>query len=147
MKQPHVAQYWQETDDEIKFRHKFLVELQQRGVCPYIIFLSNRPIGFIQSYEACKVGGGWWPNEEPGVFGIDQFIGEPDLVGKGYGTQLIQAFVDRLWTDPKVRQIITDPDPKNGRAIRAYEKVGFIKEQEITTPGGPAILLRLNRGR
>jgi aminoglycoside 6'-N-acetyltransferase-1b len=143
--QPHVAEFWQETENEAELREKFLHGLHERGVRPFVILLGRKPIGYIQSSEAAKVGGGWWANEKPGVFGVDQFIGDADLVGKGHRTKLIREFLECLFADHAVTEVITDPDPRNLRAIRAYEKVGFRRESEITTPGGPAILLRLRR--
>lgn len=147
LKEPHVAEFWQEPEDEAEFREKFLRKLRERSVKPFVIEVDGKPVGYIQSYEANKLGGGWWPNEKPGVHGIDQFIGDPSLVGRGLGTRVIDKFLQQLFTDLSVMEVITDPDPKNGRAIRAYEKVGFVKEGEITTPGDKALLLRISRYR
>ena len=71
-------------------------------------------------------GGGWWEDEtDPGVRGIDQSIGEPELLGRGLGTQLVRALVQRLFDDSEVTRVQTDPAPHNLRAIRCYEKAGF----------------------
>jgi RimJ/RimL family protein N-acetyltransferase len=145
LNEPHVAEFWQESQDIEVFREKFLFGLSGRGVAAYIVELEGRAIGFIQSYEAALVGGGWWPGFSRGIFGIDQFIGEKDLIGRGIGTELIKAFVETLFDDPTVSEVIADPDPNNGRAIRAYEKAGFVKVREITTPGGPAFLMSMKR--
>jgi RimJ/RimL family protein N-acetyltransferase len=139
LKEPHVAEFWQETDNEEELREKFLRKLQTRGVSPFIILLNSEPIGFIQSYEACHVGDGWWPGVKPEVFGVDQFIGEATLINKGLGTKIIYDFCALLFKSTGVNEIITDPDPKNGRAIRAYEKAGFTRVTEIKTPGGEAL--------
>ena len=57
-----------------------------------------------------------------GTRGIDQFIGEPDMIGRGHGSAFIRAFID----DPcGMARAVTDPDPANARAVRAYEKAGF----------------------
>lgn len=101
------------------------------------------PVGYIQYYDACRVGGGWWPDAKEGTFGIDQFIGDPTLIGKSFGTEIIKTFVSDLFAQENVREIITDPEPKNKRAIRAYEKVGFEAAGEIKTPGGDALLMRM----
>lgn len=145
LKEPHVAEFWQETEDEEKFRDKFLGKLPERGVSAFVILVDSKLIGYIQYYDACKVGGGWWPDAEEGTFGIDQFIGDPDMVGKGLGTEIIKRFVENIFLLSKVSQIITDPEPMNKRAIRAYEKVGFKSIGEIKTPGGAALLMRLKR--
>jgi RimJ/RimL family protein N-acetyltransferase len=146
LKEPHVAEFWQEPEDETEFKQKYLGKLQERNVRPYIFYFQGKPIGYIQDYEAALVGGGWWPQAKPGTFGVDQFIGEPNFVNKGLGTKIIHQFVAKLFESPNVIEIITDPDPKNGRAIRAYEKVGFKKVGPIVTPGGDAILMKIIRG-
>lgn len=145
LREPHVAEFWQETENEDEFREKFLNKLPERGVSAFVILVDSKPIGYIQYYDACKVGGGWWPDAEEGTFGIDQFIGDPDMVGKGLGTEIIKRFVENIFLLSKVSQIITDPEPKNKRAIRAYEKAGFHTVGEIKTPGGDALLMRIAR--
>jgi aminoglycoside 6'-N-acetyltransferase len=36
---------------------------------------------------------------------------------------------------------VTDPDPENGRAVRAYEKAGFERVRLVDTPDGEALLM------
>ena len=48
----------------------------------------------------------------------------PGLVGAGHGSAIVRQFVEQLFEEGAPRVII-DPDPANGRAIRAYEKAGF----------------------
>ena len=52
----------------------------------------------------------------------------------------IRAFVERLLAAGCPR-VLTDPDPANARAIRAYRKAGFSGDREVTTPEGRALLL------
>ena len=59
----------------------------------------------------------------------------------GVGT----AVAERLFADPAVTKIQTDPAPNNHRAIRCYEKAGFVQEKIITTPDGPAVYMILTR--
>ncbi len=61
---------------------------------------------------------------------------------------MVSAFVERLFADPAVARIQTDPSPANRRAIRCYRRAGFPAEREIVTPDGPALLmLRRRTGR
>jgi aminoglycoside 6'-N-acetyltransferase len=39
---------------------------------------------------------------------------------------------------------VTDPDPSNLRAVRAYEKAGFRKDREVDTPDGRALIMVRN---
>ena len=41
-------------------------------------------------------------------------------------------------------RVLTDPDPANIRAIRAYEKAGFRKDRMVDTPDGLALLMVCN---
>ena len=54
--------------------------------------------------------------------------------------------MQRLFADPKVTRVQTDPDPANARAIRCYEKAGFRRAGVIQTPGGRALLMVIDRG-
>jgi len=54
---------------------------------------------------------------------------------------MVRAFVQRLFADPAVTRIQTDPSPVNRRAIRCYEKAGFHRVKIVTTPDGPAVYM------
>jgi RimJ/RimL family protein N-acetyltransferase len=104
------------------------------------------PIGYAQSYVALGSGDGWWEAEtDPGVRGIDQSLADPQLLGKGLGTQMVRALVESLFSDPEVTKIQTDPSPANLRAIRCYQKAGFRIVRQIVTPDGPALYMVQDR--
>ena len=76
-----------------------------------------------------------------GARGIDQYIGEPDMLGRGHGSAFVRAHCDRL-LDAGAPAIGTDPHPDNKRAIRAYEKAGFaVAGGPLDTRWGRAILM------
>ena len=108
--------------------------------------LDGEPVGFIQCYVVMGSGDGWWEAEtDPGARGIDQFLADPDRLGRGLGRAMIGAFVERLFADPSVTVVQTDPDPANVRAIRCYEAAGFERVALVATPGGDALLMRRRR--
>jgi RimJ/RimL family protein N-acetyltransferase len=87
----------------------------------------------------------WWPDEhDPGVRGIDQFLASPEQLDRGIGTRLIRDFVSMLFEDSRVTRVQVDPEPRNARAIRCYEKVGFRTVREIVTPDGSAVLMYMD---
>lgn len=144
LNEPHVNEFWQETNDSLKLKHKFIDESPKRGVNSFIIYYNQTPIGYIQSYKADRVGQGWWPGIDPHTYGIDLFIGEHKMIGKGIGTQIIKEFIKTLCEkNPSIKKIIIDPEPNNLRMIHICEKLGFSNKGPITTPNGPAILLEL----
>lgn len=140
----HVAKNWNgpQSFDEVKT--KYDKKRSSHFVFPYMVYLNNEPIGYIQSYQADLVGHGWWENEPHGTWGVDQFIGEENFIGKGLGPLFLKQFTDKLLTQPEVNRIITDPSPSNTSAIRAYEKAGFKKVGIQDTPDGPAMIMEID---
>lgn len=146
LNRPHIVEWWGGEEarpslDEVR-QHYMPRVLAEEAVTPYIAMLGDEPIGYAQSYVAMGSGDGWWEGEtDPGVRGIDQSLANADQLGKGLGTALVQALIGQLFSDPKVTRIQTDPAPHNRRAIRCYEKAGFVQQGLITTPDGPAIYM------
>ena len=142
-KKPHVLEWWPDclTDDEIKLKYKS--RIGSAVIVPFIAYLNEKPIGFIQYYHANKAGDDWCKNEMEGTVGIDQLIGVEDYLNQGYGTQMISEFIKMLFEIPTIKKIITDVDPNNHRAIKCYEKVGFQFVREVITPDGASYLMEL----
>jgi AacA4 family aminoglycoside N(6')-acetyltransferase len=150
IQRPHVAEWWGGVDARANIectRRKYLPRLDPgSSVKCHFALLGGEPIGFIQSYVALGCGNGWWESEtDPGVRGIDQFLGDGGMLGQGLGTRMVTAFLQHLFKDPNVTRVQTDPDPANGRAIRCYEKAGFRIVETIVTPDGPALLMIADR--
>jgi RimJ/RimL family protein N-acetyltransferase len=144
---PHVAQWWGQAETTDELRRDFV----QNGHDPrfprgYIAYAGRQPLGFIQSYVVMGAGDGWWDAEtDPGARGTDQFLAEPGQLGQGIGSAMVRAFLARLFDDASVTVAQTDPHPDNGRAIRSYRRAGFRPVGEVTTPDGPALLMRCTR--
>ena len=144
LNRPHVVEWWggeeeRPTLDEV-LQHYLPRVLAKEVVTQYIAMLGKEPIGYAQTYVALGSGGGWWEDEtDPGVRGIDQSLANPTQLNKGLGTKLVRALVELLFLDPAVTKIQTDPTPSNHRAIRCFEKAGFVQQKVITTPDGPAV--------
>jgi AacA4 family aminoglycoside N(6')-acetyltransferase len=146
LNRPHIVEWWGGEDerptlDEV-LEHYLPRVMAEESVTPYIAMLGEEPIGYAQSYVALGSGDGWWEDEtDPGVRGIDQSLANPAQLNKGLGTILVRTLVETLFADPAVTKIQTDPSPSNSRAIRCYEKAGFVQQGVITTPDGPAVYM------
>jgi RimJ/RimL family protein N-acetyltransferase len=146
---PHVAAWWGPADSIDELRSEYLLSVDQpNAMRAYIAHMDGEPIDFIEAYVVIGCGGGWWESEtDPGARGIDQFLTEADQLGRGLGRAMIRAFVRRLFADPGVTVIQTDPDPRNERAIRCYTAAGFYPVGPIITPDGHALLMRCDAPR
>ena len=134
---PHVAEWWREAGEQMELVSE---DLNEPAMDQYVVAADSRPFAYLQCYVQTR-----WPEnglgEHPeGTRGIDLFIGEADMVGRGHGSALIRAFVDGLLGAGTPR-VLTDPDLENARAIRAYQKAGFRADREVDTPDGRALLM------
>ena len=62
------------------------------------------------------------------------------MVDCGHGSAFIRTFVDDL-LQAGTPQVVTDPDPVNARAIKAYEKAGIRGSRQVDTSDGGALLM------
>ena len=62
-----------------------------------------------------------------GVYGVDLFIGEPELWDQGIGTKTLSALIGYLFGELGALRVVIDPRVSNARAIRCYERCGFSK--------------------
>ncbi len=75
-----------------------------------------------------------------GLFGISDdgtaevgiVLGERDTWGRGYGPEALRLLLDHAYGDLALSQVSLCVHAANTRAIRAYEKVGFVTEQRLT---------------
>jgi RimJ/RimL family protein N-acetyltransferase len=143
LQRPHVAQWWGPAESIAELREDFLSGGTTRA---YIAHHGGQPVGFVQSYVVLGSGDGWWEDEtDPGARGIDQFLAHASQLNQGLGRAMVRAFVARLFADAAVTGVQTDPSPDNTRAIRCYAAAGFEPVGEVTTPDGPALLMRCRR--
>lgn len=143
-KEPHVSTWWPVPEEGEDFFNFFLLRIRSKDTFPFMVLLNQQPIGYIQYYKIDFEKHTWMPKLPLDTLGIDQFIGDPVHIGKGYGTLFIKEFI-KFMVDKTQNinlTVIVDPDPTNKAAIRCYEKVGFVAMGEFKAPYGPALLMR-----
>jgi aminoglycoside 6'-N-acetyltransferase len=139
----HVKRWW---DDGTKSPYPD-AEIQEyreaiQGKDPtyrYLAQIDARPVGMFQQYriadspdyaEALALG--------EDAIGVDLFIGEADLIGRGHGPAMLRQFLrDIAFPFHRLDVCVIGPSVKNVAAIRAYEKIGFRPLREVQIPGEP----------
>lgn len=124
---PHVLRFYGGRDHPYDLNRVRAEFYKNDGINRCIVEWEGVPIGYVQfyqtkSYENAEYG---FVNTEP-VWGMDQFIGEVDYWNKGIGSQLVREVAEHLLSQG-ASHVVTDPETWNTRAIRAYEKAGFVK--------------------
>ncbi|MEP9379487.1 GNAT family N-acetyltransferase [Aquabacter sp. CN5-332] len=136
--EPHVAAWWHDGED-----FEFVSgDLDHPDFAQFIVACDERPFAYLQCYRISDWHVSFGP-QPPETRGLDQFIGDADMVGRGHGSAFVAAFAEGLFARG-VPRVVVDPRPDNSRAIRAYEKAGFTRDREVTTPDGPALLMVRN---
>ncbi|QOK29028.1 acetyltransferase [Cytobacillus oceanisediminis] len=103
-------------------------------VIPCIVEYKNEPVGYIQYYELQEdelKRYGYSANKN--IYGIDQFIGDTQLWGKGIGTAMILMMLNYLSKNKGALSVVLEVKKNNSRAISSYKKCGFRKIKELYT--------------
>ncbi len=113
----------------------------------HVASLNGRPFGYVQCYlimdspdYAREIG------VSDGV-GLDYFIGEPELIGRGLGRAMLAAYL---------REVAFPSFPHEQRCIVCYEtenlasggvlaSLGFRRERELIEGGVPSTVMVLER--
>jgi aminoglycoside 6'-N-acetyltransferase len=129
---PHVREWW-DPDDPPLTPAVAAAELgiRARGDDPTtscIIELAGEPVGYVQFYP--------WDAEEAyltevhlslpkGSWGLDIFIGESRLVGKGIGSRTVRLLSDHLFAERAASAVALITETGNTRAQAAYVRAGM----------------------
>ena len=137
---PHVVEWWGDPDEQFELVSS---DLAEPAMAQFIVITGDEPFGYLQSYDLRAWSDPGLGPQPGGTRAIDQFIGRPDMIDRGHGSGFIRRFADEA-LQSGIPRIITDPNPENSRAIRAYEKAGFVRDRIVDTVEGPALLMVRN---
>ncbi|WP_299555828.1 GNAT family N-acetyltransferase [uncultured Tateyamaria sp.] len=115
---PHVSEWWGAGEPYDK------ADLADPRVARWIVSHAERPFAFMQDYTVHGWDNHHFAHLPIGSRGIDQYIGDLEMVGVGHGSAFISRRMQDLF-DEGAPIIATDPHPDNERAIAAYKKLGF----------------------
>lgn len=130
-----VLQFYGGRDDPFDLE-KVIATYQPRikgeePLIPCIFSYQNLQIGYLQYYDLNKLSENikqmYCLENTNNVYGIDLFIGETQYWNQGIGTKVLLSAINYLFNRLKAAKIVIDPNVKNFRAIRCYEKCGFVK--------------------
>jgi aminoglycoside 6'-N-acetyltransferase len=95
-------------------------------VRPCFMLLAGRPVGYLQYYPVTEPGDYALANADA-TWGLDLWIGEPELWSGGIGTAVLRLVLAHLFEREGAETVVIDPRVENARAVRCYEKAGFAK--------------------
>jgi aminoglycoside 6'-N-acetyltransferase len=125
--QPHVAQWLGDPDEWLD---EITANLGAEWVWHFRADLAGIPTGFVQCYDTSRAPRGSWSTQPRGTLGVGYFLGRPEVLGQGYGTQLLREFVATVTARWRPRRLVADPDLRNERSVRAARSCGFLLDGE-----------------
>jgi aminoglycoside 6'-N-acetyltransferase len=144
----HVQRWWVERKTFEETAEHYLPTIE--GTEPtdhYIALLDGEPFGLIQTYlvsdypdYAALIG------EGEGTAGVDLYIADEALTGRGLGTEMLRGFVDEIvFARPATTACVAGPELRNTASVRAFEKAGFRVVREFLEDGQLHALVRRER--
>lgn len=132
LRQPHVQRWW--CDDPAPEA----VEAEYGGVIDgaeaaqvFIAHREGRPVGLVQCFALSDYPQyvddiARWTEVPPRAWSLDYFIGEPDALRRGWGTELVGQLTDRIWAQaPDATAVIVPVHADNRASWRVLERVGY----------------------
>jgi RimJ/RimL family protein N-acetyltransferase len=145
METPHWREWWGDPAEELGFVRDMIEGRDTTR--PFLFLVDGKPAGYIQYWFIGHHQNETWVKDNPWLaalpadaIGVDLSIGEAENLSRGIGTAVLKAFVAML-REQGFETIVIDPDPANGRAVRAYEKAGFRPIPELEGKTSEDVLL------
>lgn len=134
---PAVVEWW---GDPLEQAALLRADLDDFRMEMRIVAYDGRPFAYIQDYDVHA-----WPQPHlsalpPRSRGVDLFVGAPAMIGCGHGGALLRLRAQQL-VAAGAPLVVTDPDPRNLRARRAYRRAGFRGETNVETADGAIVLM------
>jgi len=115
-----VSRWWGEPD-------LALAAVEQHPPAAHtLIAVDTTPVGYLcwQSLSPEERAAAGLSDLPIGLLDVDILIGEPEFLGRGFGTLALRLLCDRLRAEGRSELGIAAAKA-NPRALRAYEKAGF----------------------
>ncbi|WP_235878544.1 GNAT family N-acetyltransferase [Saccharopolyspora karakumensis] len=142
MNREHVAVNWNQDWPLKQWRDEIATQLAGEHSVPCIVSRDGRDIGYLELYRVQRDKLARCYAHAPHDLGAHIAIGEPDAIGKGVGSALLEAVARGLLAaDPACRSVVAEPNVHNGASVGAFGKAGFAQAAEVGLPNKNSALM------
>ncbi|MCQ0025208.1 acetyltransferase [Streptomyces somaliensis DSM 40738] len=142
MNDPEVAEYWEMAQPEERIAAYLREQVGSAHSTPYIGCVGGTPMSYWELYRADLDPLRHHYPARPRDAGVHLLLGPSRYRGRGLGAALLRAVSDWLLrTDPYAERVVAEPDVRNERSVRAFERAGFQLVRRIDLPTKRAALM------
>ncbi|MDT9685367.1 GNAT family N-acetyltransferase [Streptomyces sp. TRM76323] len=142
MNDPEVAAFWEMAQPVERIAAYLREQVGSAHSTPYIGCVDGTPMSYWEVYRADLDPLRHHYPARPRDAGVHLLLGPSAYRGRGLGTALLRAVSDWLLrADPYAERVVAEPDVRNERSVRAFERAGFRLVGQIDLPGKRAALM------
>lgn len=139
---PHVRAAFGEDaapdwDDDLAGSHAYAERV--------IAEADGRAIGYMEILNPALEPTRYWGDVNGDIRAVDIWIGDAQDLGLGFGTEMMRLALTRCFGDPAVSAVMIDPLQSNMRAIKFYERLGFVHVGPRVFERATCAVMRLDR--
>lgn len=146
MQRPHWLEWWGEPEEELGYVRDMIEGRDTTE--PYVVSVGDNAVGYIQMWriadnlvEPWLTKASWMTALPDRAIGVDISLADGAALSRGLGSTVLTQFVADL-RKRGFDYIIIDPDPENLRAVRAYQKAGFVPVPELVGCEGGSLIMQ-----
>lgn len=144
MHKPHVVEFWDMAWPVDWIRDYLARQVDDPGRTPYLGFVDDVPVGYIEVYDPARDVLGAHAPVRPGDLGAHVLIGEEEYLGR-YSVAIGRAVARFLLARPGVLRLVGEPDVRNENFLSLLAFLGFRRECEVDMPDKRAAFMVCER--
>ncbi|MEV7023050.1 GNAT family N-acetyltransferase [Kitasatospora sp. NPDC093558] len=147
MNDPEVAAFWELAGPPAVTERHVRAQLDGDGrSVPCLGLLDGAPMSYWEVYRADLDPLAAHYPARPHDTGVHLLLGPAASRGRGLGAVLLAALADRILRQrPGCERVVAEPDVRNVRSVRAFERAGFRPAGELDLPDKRAALMIRDR--
>ncbi|WP_072656288.1 GNAT family N-acetyltransferase [Streptomyces viridifaciens] len=147
MNDPEVDEFWALAGPPAVTERHLRAQLDgDGGSVPCLGLLDGAPMSYWEVYRADLDPLAEHYPARPHDTGVHLLLGPAASRGRGLGAQLLAALAEMILRRvPDCERVVAEPDVRNRRSVRAFERAGFRAVAELDLPDKRAALMIRDR--
>lgn len=142
MNDPDVAAFWELAVPADRIARYLCEHVGSVHSTPYIGKLDGAAMSYWELYRADLDPLARHYHARRGDAGVHLLLGPVGSRGRGIGTRLLQVVAGwQLAADPAATRVVAEPDVRNARSVRAFQRAGFRHAADVDLPDKRAALM------